>query len=188
MKPFIYVLMLLAGISASADSFTIIRDGKEYMCELRNPLPIDPVDCINRAYSGPFSRDEAQQLCVGARSAAPAECGIRAYSGPFSKSESIQLCVQARTVGPAECGIRAYNGPFSKEESVTLCKGNGSLANADCAIRAYNGPYSREEAVRMCKEQPHLVLRSLALLEQSQDLKPNIEAIKNKLNSTPAIK
>ena len=187
------LLLIIAGLLltqlASADSFTIIRDGKEYLCEQRGPTnPIDSVECANKAYSGPFSRDEAQELCSGARSIAPADCGIKAYSGPFSRVEAVQLCKRARTIGPADCAVKAYSGPFSRVEAVELCSGNGSVANADCAIKAYAGPYSREEAVRMCKEQPHLVLRSLELLAQSQELKPRIESIKNQLKSAPAQK
>ncbi len=182
MKLLLITMCLLAMETVMADSFTIIRDGKEYLCEQRGPSnPIDSVECANKAYSGPFSREEAQQLCAGARSIAPADCGIKAYSGPFSRTEAVTLCTRARTIGPADCAIKAYSGPFSREEAVTLCQGNGSIANADCAIKAYAGPYSREEAVRMCKESPMLVLRSLSLLEQSQDLKPKIESIKNNL-------
>lgn len=183
MKLLILLTSLLAFQVAHADSFTIIRDGKEYLCEQRGPSnPIDSVECANKAYSGPFSREESQQLCAGARSIAPADCAIKAYSGPFSRTEAVELCSRARTIGPADCAAKAYAGPFSRTESVELCRGNGSLANADCAIKAYAGPYSKEESIRMCKESPLLVLRSLNLLEQSQDLKPKIESIKNNLN------
>jgi hypothetical protein len=183
MKLFLCISVLLSFQLAKADSFTIIRDGNEYLCEQQGS-PLDPggnLECNDKAYSGPFSRDEAQRLCEGSHTDAPADCGIRAYNGPFSKDESIQLCIRARSTGPADCAIKAYGGPFSKDESLQLCSLNGSTANADCAIKAYAGPYSKEEAIRMCKSQPLLVMRSLALIEQSQDLKPKVESIKFQL-------
>lgn len=189
MKLLIILTGLLLTQFASADSFTVIRDGKEYLCEQRGPLdPIGSVECANKAYAGPFSREESQELCMGARSVAPADCALKAYSGPFNRAESIQLCKRARTTGPVECANKAYSGPFNRDESIQLCSGNGSLANAECALKAYAGPYNREEAIRMCKEQPHLVLRSLELLAQSQELKPKIESIRSKLKTSPAVK
>ena len=181
----ILVLMSILGFQAAhADSFTVIRDGHQYLCE-QTDAPVDPggnVDCNNKAYSGPFSRDEAQRICEGSRTVAPADCAIKAYAGPFSKEEAIQLCTHARSNGPIDCAAKAYAGPFSKEESLNLCAGNTSVANADCAIKAYAGPYSKEEAIRMCKGQAMLVLRSLNLIEQSQDLKAKVEAIKSKVS------
>ena len=116
MKLFILFLSLAASFNVRADSFTIIRDGQEYLCEQRTPgTPGDSVACANKAYQGPFSREESQQLCAGARSVAPADCGIKAYQGPFSKVEAVQLCTRARTIGPADCGIKAYQGPFLKK-------------------------------------------------------------------------
>ncbi|MGZ3725039.1 MAG: hypothetical protein ACXWQQ_04535 [Pseudobdellovibrio sp.] len=175
------VCWLAVGV-AKADSFTIIRDGNEYLCQQTGPTnPIDSVDCANKAYAGPFSKDQAQQLCAGARSTAPADCAIKAYAGPFSQAQAVTLCIHAQTTGPADCAAKAYAGPFSQDESVTLCSDNGTVANADCAAKAYAGPYSKDEAIKMCKASPLLVMRSLNLLEQSQDLKPKIESIKNNL-------
>lgn len=183
MKLFMILSSLVLCNFASADSFTIIRDGKEYLCEQRGPVdPINSVECANKAYAGPFSRDESTRLCSGARSLAPAECGIAAYSGPYSKSEAVDLCIGARTNnGPIECANKAYSGPFSKAESVSLCSGNGSIANAECAIKAYAGLYTKEEAIRVCKESPTLVMRSLNLILQSQELKLKLESLKNSL-------
>ena len=181
MKLFIGIFAALSFNIAQADSFTVIRDGQEYLCQ---PTSVDPgagVECVNRAYNGPFTRDEAMQLCSGARSTAPADCAIRAYNGPYSKAEAIQLCTRARSTGPVDCATKAYNGPFSKAESLNLCSGDTTVANADCAIKAYNGPYSKEEAIRMCKYQPLLVMRSLNLIEQSTDLKEKVQLIKSKL-------
>lgn len=90
--------LILAAVAAvqlaQADSFTIIRDSKEYLCEQRGPSnPIDGLECVNKAYGGPFSREEAQILCAGApRSTAPADCALKAYSGPYSKDEAIRMC------------------------------------------------------------------------------------------------
>lgn len=179
MKLFLILLTLTSACLASADSFTVIRDGKNYLCQEQSTgSPGGAVDCSNKAYQGPFSRDEAMQLCAGAINTAPADCGIKAYAGPFSKAEALQLCTRARTVGPADCAVKAYAGPFSKEESLNLCQGDSTVANADCAIKAYQGPYSKDESIRMCKNQPILVMRGLDLIAKSQDLKPKVEAMK----------
>lgn len=168
MKNILSIGLLLISSAALADSFTIIRDGEEYLCEQTNPVidPGDGINCANKAYNGPFSKDESKALCEGALSDAPADCGIKAYNGPFSKTEALALCTRAKNIGPADCSIAAYNGPFSKTEAVTLCSRTGSLANSNCAIKAYNGAYTKEEAIRLCRAEPHLVLRSLLLAEQ----------------------
>jgi hypothetical protein len=163
MKLFNFLFIMLATQAAFADdSFTIIRDGNEYLCQNNGPRnPVDSVNCANKAYSGPFTHDESIELCSGANSSAPAECGIAAYSGPFTKSEAVALCKFARTISPADCAKKAYSGPFTKSESVEICKGNGTLANADCALKAYAGPYSKDEAVKLCANNPHLALKML---------------------------
>lgn len=190
MKLFAGILVFLASYGAQADSFTIIRDGKEYRCEQTGPVsPVDPVACANKAYSGPFSREESQQLCAGARDTSPADCGLKAYAGVYSRAEAIQLCIGSRTpTGPIDCAAKAYSGVFSRAESITLCQGNGSVANADCALKAYAGPYSREEAIRMCKAQPLLVMRSLDLIAKSQELKPQVESMKAKIQQNENLK
>lgn len=179
MKLILTIGLLLAASLAQADSFTVIRDGKNYLCEEQDPV-IDPggnLRCVDKAYSGPFSKDESIRLCAGAHDESPALCAVKAYNGPFSKEESIGLCIGARNMGPAECAVKAYNGPFSKVESLNLCE-RGTLANAECAIKAYAGPYSKEESIRLCKSNPALVLRSLQLLEQSSDIQEKIRSMK----------
>lgn len=177
MKLILSIGLLLAASFAQADSFTIIRDGKNYLCEEQSIDPGGPIKCIDKAYSGPFSREEAHRICAGARDEGPALCAIKAYSGSFSREEAINLCIGARGLGPIECANRAYSGPFSRDESLGLCRG-GTLANAECAIKAYSGAYSREEALRLCKSNPALILRSLNLIEQSSDLQEKIRSMK----------
>lgn len=168
----------LASVFASADSFELIKDGKNYLCEETNPV-IDPggrLKCVEKAYNGPFSKDEAARICERARDERPALCAIKAYNGPFTKDEAIQLCVRAKSNGPVDCAIKAYSGPFSKLESMSLCAG-GTVANADCAIKAYNGPYTKEEALRLCKGEAILALKSLNLIEQSSELQEKLRTL-----------
>ncbi len=137
--------------SFASDSVIIEIGGIRHQCtpiENRNPS-----QCLLTAYNGPYSKDEAQELCENAHSDAPAFCGIEAYRGRFSKSESIALCKGASTkTGPVDCANLAYNGPFSTSESLTLCSHNGTKETAECALSAYNGPYSKEEAIAICKK------------------------------------
>ena len=178
----IFAVLFVTSSFAVADSFTIIRDNIEYMCEQKTPLnPIGAIDCIDKAYSGPFSKDEAKLLCQGARNTAPAECGSKAYAGSFTKPEAIKICTGARSNGPVDCAQNAYSGPFDKTQAIRLCEKNGSTLNSDCAIKAYSGPYSKDEAVNLCKEQPMLAIRSLSLIEQSVDLKESVQNIKKNL-------
>ncbi|MEK6706487.1 MAG: hypothetical protein AABZ06_11945 [Bdellovibrionota bacterium] len=147
------------------DPFDIVQDGYRYHCVAESSEnPVDRLDCVEKAYAGPFSRDEAQSLCSGAFSVAPAECALSAYSGIFSRSESITLCTHAVSVGPADCAKLAYSGPFSRDEALRLCARDGTTANAQCAIRAYAGPYSREEAISICKTNAHLINMMLTKL------------------------
>ncbi len=183
MKLFSIIIALAFSHIAIADSFTIIRDNTEYRCESTTPSnPIGSIDCVDTAYRGPFTRDEAKSLCKGAQSTAPADCAIKAYAGRFTKTEAIQLCRSAKSNSPIDCANKAYSGPFSSSESISLCENNGSILNADCAIKAYAGPYSKAESVEMCKAQPQLVLRSLSLIEQSSDLKEKVARIKKAVN------
>lgn len=185
MKPlFTFMLLFIAtASSAHADSFTIIRDGKEYMCSPTQPRdPNDAVDCVDEAYRGPFSKEESMRICSGATSKAPALCAIGAYRGPYSKEEAISLCQRATSAsGPVECATAAYRGPFSKEESLQLCTRGGTAANAECAIKAYRGPYSKEEAIRLCKAEPMLLMRSLNLMESSPEIQSKIRLFKAKV-------
>ncbi|MBS1971853.1 MAG: hypothetical protein JSU04_16195 [Bdellovibrionales bacterium] len=179
MKPLLMIALILSATTAFADSFKLTRDGQEYLCTATAPTtPGGAVDCVNKAYSGPFSRDESMRLCSGARSTAPAECAMKAYAGPLSKEESINLCIHARSTGPVDCVSKAYAGPFSKAESLDLCSGDTSVATADCAIKAYAGPYSKAESIRLCKGEPQLMMRSLKLMEKSQEIQQKVMQMK----------
>jgi hypothetical protein len=156
MKPnfLLAIVVTLCATVAVADSFTVIRDGREYLCSpTGSSQPPNPgggaVDCVNKAYSGPFSRDESMQLCSG-----------------------------ALNVGPALCAIKAYAGPFNRAEAIELCARSGTEAHAECAIKAYAGPYSRAEAIQLCKAQPSLMLRSLKLMEKSPEVQSQIHLLK----------
>lgn len=179
MKPFVILAMIFSTSVAFADSFRMVKDGQEYLCSSTSPTtPGGAVDCVNKAYSGPFSREESMRLCQGAASTAPAECASRAYAGPYSKEESINLCIGARSTGPVDCVTKAYNGPFSKSESFELCSRDSTVANAECAIKAYAGPYSKAESIRLCKTNPHLMLRSLNLMLQSAVIQQKVMQMK----------
>lgn len=128
--------VLFAQTLLADDSFIVYRDGKEYVCRPSNSNPGGAIDCAEKAYNGPFSRDESTALCQG-----------------------------ARDVGPADCAIKAYQGPFSRSEALELCRRSGTVSHADCAIKAYQGPYSKAEAIRMCKADPSNMLKMLNLLE-----------------------
>ncbi len=152
MKPAIYALLFLASINI-ASARIIEIDGERYQCELiGEDKPDGVLSCVEKAYSGPFNREESQQICQGARNDLPAQCALRLYSGPFNKDETIRICRGARSLGPAECAETAYRGPFNKEETVELCSHpRVTKGNAECALRAYSGPYSKSESIQMCK-------------------------------------
>lgn len=121
-------------------------------------------------------------MCQGSYSTAPAQCATEAYRGPFSKEEAIELCLGTHSAsGPVDCATTAYRGPFSKEESVKLCYRSGTLDVAECAIRAYRGPYSKEEALRLCRQEPGVMLRTLKLMESSSDMQIKIQQFKNQV-------
>lgn len=114
--------------------------------------PSNAANCANKAYAGPFTKDQSTQLCSGANNSAPADCAILAYSGPFSADESVNLCTGAYSTGPAICANKAYSGPFTKAQSLELCSSRyATEATANCAINAYSGPYNTDEAVNLCK-------------------------------------
>lgn len=146
-------------IGQSSSGFQVVQGGVTYQCTPISGGGTSPgtgaVDCANRAFQGPFSRAESQEICQGAWSEAPALCAIRAFQGPFSRQESIDLCKGAivLTDGPDACATKAFQGPFSRAESLRLCAG-GTVANFDCAIKAFQGPYSREESIKMCAARP----------------------------------
>ena len=96
MKIIFSLVFLMAGVQAHADSFTIIKDGKNYVCtstETPEPPPNTggAIACGNKAYAGPFSKEESIRLCSGALDVGPADCGIKAYAGPFNKEEIAYL-------------------------------------------------------------------------------------------------
>lgn len=167
MKSLVTLLVLFSANLFAADPVIIDIGGVRHSC-----TPIgngNAVQCYQKAYNGPFSKDEAMSLCAGAFNEAPALCGIEAYRGRFSKSESILLCTGATSnTGPNDCANLAYNGPFSKAESLDLCSHNGSERTAVCAIEAYHGPFSKEEAIKMCKN-PRLAEDKMSLKQYSKD-------------------
>ena len=146
------------------DPFDITQDGIQYHCVAGTINPGGVLDCVEKAYAGPFSRDEATQLCSGAMSIAPADCALKAYSGAYDKAQSISLCTQATSTGPVDCANLAYQGPFSREESLQLCSRRGTVENAQCAVRAYAGPYTKAQAITMCQANPNLVNLALSAL------------------------
>lgn len=164
--------------SAALGQITIIQNGVVYSC-FPQVEPGGERACVDKAYSGPFSKSEAQQLCKGSQSVGPADCGLKAYAGPFSKSETMQLCTGAFSVGPADCATSAYAGPFSKDESLRLCGKYSSISNAECAKKAYAGPYTKEESIAMCQSNPRLALNTLSLLQSSAEAVEIAEALKS---------
>lgn len=179
MKPLVILAMIFSTSAAFADSFRMVKDGQEYLCSSTSPSnPGGAVECVNKAYNGIFSKEEAMRLCQGAVSTAPVECAQKGYFGILSKEEAIRVCTRARSNGPIDCVQKAYFSIFSKEEAIDLCSGDSSVANVECAQKAYSGPYSKEEAIRMCKANPQLMLRSLNLLQQSPEIQQKIMQMK----------
>ncbi|HEY8272689.1 MAG TPA: hypothetical protein VIG33_17475 [Pseudobdellovibrionaceae bacterium] len=180
MKPLFLLMTLIIsqGQAAFADSFSIIKDGKNYLCTSTNDTPEASGECIAEAYAGPFFKDEAITLCTGAHSTFPAKCAVKAYAELCTKEESIRLCTGAESMGPVECFNKAYAGAFNKDESLTLCKGNGTVVNADCALKAYAGPYSKKEALRICKNEAQLLMRSLNLMQHSAEIQQKVKLMK----------
>lgn len=185
MKLILSLVVVFSGLNVLADSFSIIKDGKNYVCTSTDtPQPPPPnnggtIACGNKAYSGPFSKEESIRLCSGALDTGPADCGIKAYAGPFNKEEAIKLCIGTRkALGPADCGIKAYAGPFNKVESIRLCEVTGTTEVAQCAISAYAGPYNKEESIQLCRQNAMLVMKALKLIEQSDDAQLKIRAMK----------
>ena len=148
------------------DSFEIIKNGQSYLCIAQNSDPNGSLDCVNKAFAGPFSKEESLSLCAGARNTAPADCALKAFAGVFSKEESLRLCTGAMIgTGPADCAAAAFAGPFSRDESLQLCSGNTTLATAQCAIRAFAGPYNKQQAIQLCHAvNPALVSVGLSAL------------------------
>lgn len=109
------------------------------------------VRCVEVAYAGPFSQDQAIRLCEGGGTEATAQCGIKAYGGPFSAEQALGLCQGQNSLVPADCGIRAYSGPFSAVQALQLCAGRANSETADCGIRAYSGPFSADQSLRLCQ-------------------------------------
>jgi hypothetical protein len=155
MRSLFILFLILQSMSSFAQRIETEIDGRLYSCTPREgQTPSNPggvIDCIDAAYRGPFTRDQSEELCLGARNDAPARCAIAAYAGPFTKDESIKMCKGARSNGPIECYVKAYAGPFTKEQSMRLCSIRGAtVAHAECAIKAYSGRYTKEEAITLC--------------------------------------
>lgn len=157
------LFIMFVSSNVMADSFSIIKDGKNYLCtQTDDPNNGGEIECGKKAFSGPFSKDEAVRLCVGAFNTDPADCGLKAYSGPYGREESIALCKRTlKGTGPADCAIKLYSGPFNKMEGVNLCARTGTIEVADCALSAVSGPYSNDEAIRLCRSNAGLILRLL---------------------------
>ncbi len=158
--------LLVASANADAqDSFDMTQNGRAYRCQAVSPSPGtggSAVDCADRAYNGPFNRDQSMQLCAGSFNTGPADCAIRAYAGAFNLDQALSLCTGAYNTGPVDCANRAYSGPFNIPQALQLCSGIGTTALADCAIRAYAGPYTIDESIRLCRSpQRPLIERAL---------------------------
>jgi len=157
MKFIALMLLAISALPAFAQRVDIEIEGRPYSCVPREGRPEprpdgDPSQCANRAYSGPFTREESIRLCEGARDDSPARCALKAYAGPFTREESITICTRARSEGPADCALKAYSGPFTRAEAMDLCSSpRADVGTAQCALNAYSGPYTREESIRMCR-------------------------------------
>lgn len=165
------LIVFLSAPAANADSFTLIRDGKEYQCVATSPSnPGGNIDCVNSAYSWIFTKEEALQLCQGATTIAPASCAKKAYSYILSREESIQLCQRSTSEEePLNCFKAGYSWILNRNEALNLCSRNGTTANVDCVKKAYSGIYSKEEALRLCKAQPLMMMQTLQLMESSAE-------------------
>jgi len=97
MKPLIALVLILFSSIAFADSFRLDQDGQEYLCSPTTPNdPDGALSCSIKAYRrGPFSIEQAIELCSGDATVANAECAIKAYR-TYSKEEAIQLCKALR--------------------------------------------------------------------------------------------
>lgn len=181
MKFVITTLILISSFIASAQTLEIEIGGVRHSC---TPIGSGPgpgrLDCIEAAYNGPFTRDEAHRICEGAFSDAPARCALRAYRGPLTRDESIRLCSRAFSEGPIECVEVSYRGPFTRDEALSLCSHPRATAqNAHCALRDYQGPYSREESIRLCKVQGPYGLKNV---HQTKLDKSEVEELVPKAN------
>ncbi len=166
----LFLVLSLFSFTAFAQVIDIDINGRPYSCTPRSGGG-NPMECIEIAYAGPFTRNEATRLCAGARNDGPARCALKAYAGPFTRDESLNLCTGAFSVGPADCVIKAYAGPFTRDESFRLCNSPyATVSTADCALRAYSGPYTREEALRMCQGSKSLETAELLNKEESDRL------------------
>jgi hypothetical protein len=164
-------ILFMFSLNVFSQPIIIEVNGIKHSCTPLNNNGGTRIDCINLAYSGPFSRDEAQQLCQGAYDDMPARCALRAYRGSFTKEEAIRMCIRAKSEGPIDCFELAYSGPFTKEESLRLCSNNrASSRTAQCALDAYRGAYSKDEAIELCRGQQRLNREMLMNKDLIQDL------------------
>lgn len=185
MKIFIPICLLFLS-TAFANPIIIDIDGVRHSC---NPIGSgNPLECVDLAYKGPFSRSESIELCAGSVTKAPAVCANQAYRGRYNISESISLCKDSTTeTGPIDCANLAYNGPFSTAESIELCSHNGDERTAVCALNAYRGPYSKSEAIVICKMPINTFDKTIQTTQKISKEKlrklikeTNIKAFKNK--------
>ena len=168
---FLICFLFMFSLNVFSQPIIIEVNGIKHSCTPFNNNGGNRIDCINLAYSGPFSRDEAQQLCQGAYSDMPARCALRAYRGSFTKDEAIKMCTRAISEGPIECFELAYSGPFTKDESLRLCSNyRASTRTAQCALDAYRGVYSKDEAIELCRGKQRLNPEMLMDKMMTQDL------------------
>ncbi len=162
---------MLISLNAFANPIIIEIGGVKHVC---NPIDAGSAgQCILTAENGPFSREEATRLCLGAYNDAPARCAIEAYGGIFSREQSIAVCTGATSTSPIQCVNTAYNGPFTIDESVRLCTNDGTQSTAVCALEAYSGKYSKEEAIDLCRNRRsyNISKEELAKLTKKANLK-----------------
>jgi hypothetical protein len=168
---FLISILFMFSLNVFSQPIIIEVNGIKHSCTPFNNNGGNRIDCINLAYSGPFSREEAQQLCQGAYNDMPARCALRAYRGSFTKEEAIKMCVRAISEGPMDCFELAYSGPFSKDESLRLCSSyRANSRTAQCALDAYRGVYSKDEAIELCKRQERMKPEILMDKVMTQDL------------------
>lgn len=156
MKLTLIHMILLVSNLALADSFTIIHNKKEYLCERTSdsrPNPLQEAECAAKVYkSDKFTKEEAKEVCRKAQNLNPADCSIFAIHF-FTTTEAVELCLGANSGSPGICASMALKEGFTKPEVLQLCKNSGGITNAECAIQAYlPGPYSKEEAIELCRQ------------------------------------
>ncbi len=152
------VLFIYCQISL-AQSFTIIQNGKNYLCQeqgLANPTPTVGSDCELAAIKNSrLTNGEAAYLCAGVYTTGASDCVAEVYNINYTsssryqilnKNQSIELCEGAQFPYPSDCLIgvasaSAYNSPsspFSNDEIVSICKKTGNKLLGDCVGKKYH--------------------------------------------------